>query len=116
MIATIIIGVPFLLLLILAIVDLMKHGDLVCFIIAIGVAAVLSAMFLTGALEKGYSEDQIRKASIEEALKLGSKFAIHDAIEYNETLREGDNYFFRFTLRPDSDYIDVEYYEAEQNG
>lgn len=75
--------------------------------------AVWMAIFIT----LGYTgTDSERKASIEKALSRGSHYATYEAFWYNKRLEFFDNYFCRFTLRPDSDYIDVEYYEAEQNG
>lgn len=66
---------------------------------------------MVGVLGYHAGADSEKRASIEEALRLGSKHAVHDAYEYNETLKSYDNYFLRFTLRPESDYIDIEYYE-----
>lgn len=66
---------------------------------------------MVGVLGYNAGTDSEKRASIEEALRLGSKHAVHDAYEYNETLKSYDNYFLRFTLRPESDYIDIEYYE-----
>ena len=74
---------------------------------------VWMAIFIT----LGYTgTDSERKAHLEEAISSGSHYATYEAYWYNKRLDFFDSYFYRFTLRPDSDYIDVEYYEAEQNG
>ena len=74
---------------------------------------VLMALCIT----LGYTgADSEKKAHLEEAISRGSNYATYEAYWYNKRLEFFDNHFCRFTLRPDSDYIDVEYYEAEQNG
>lgn len=113
MIATIIIVITLSLLIIVVTKDLIKHEDGFDFICLMSAVVF---MIMGNEIYKGYVVDPTRKKSIEEALRLGSKLAVHNAIEYNKELRDSDNYFCRFTLRPDSDYIDVEYYEGKQNG
>lgn len=58
----------------------------------------------------GYTgTDSEKKAHLEEAISRGSHYATYEAYWYNKRLDFFDSYFYRFTPRPDSDYIDVEY-------
>lgn len=117
MIATIISVVLILPLIIWLVICILKEDLDECVAASLIFLALVGGFILAVSLVIGYDKGNLtKKASIEEALSLGSKLAMHDAIEYNEDIREGDNYFCRFTLRPDSDYIDVEYYEGKQNG
>lgn len=116
MIATIIATVLILPIIIWLIVGLLKKNiDWEDYTIACLITLFVCVPLLWISLVFGYRQgDPVRRASIEEALSLGSRLAVHDAIEYNEDLREDDNYFCRFTLRPGSDYIDVTFYENKQ--
>ena len=74
-------------------------------------------IFMAVSITLGYTgADSERKAHLEEAISSGSHYATYEAFWYNKRLEFFDNHFCRFTLRPDSDYIDVEYYEGKQNG
>ena len=114
MIATIIAAVGFAIA-VIGIIIYEKHCFMgLCWSEIIGyssMALLIAGAFIglcVGGFGYAWFTDDEKKAGIEEGIRLGSSFAIHEAYKYNEGVRAGDNYFCRFTLRPESDYIVIE--------
>lgn len=73
-----------------------------------GIVALALGFVMMTSLLIGYTNDSVTdKEKIEYRLRRGDIIALSEAYEYDERLKRGDNYWCRFTLRDQSEYIDV---------